>query len=600
MPRKKTHDEFVIQLEERNASSANTIRLVDGQTYESTTDKLAFECQSGHTFYTTPKNILTRNVGCPECGRKRTAAKNTTSHTRFLEKLSARNQQYPPVFVAPTGRYTHIHTKMDFVCADDTHPSWSATPASILQGHGCPVCGTHKSADTHRYSHDEFVTLLDAHNIRYPHKRVLLHPSSVYTGFRSQLRMTCDYGHEWSTTPDNILNGKAGCPLCATSKSFSHMAIAWLQSLERTTGTAIQHRGNSPCEYTLPGTRYSVDGYAAETNTVYEFHGNYWHGNPRVHNHNDVNERTGKTFGELYTQTKQREQAILDLGYNLVVMWEDEFHESYYAQGLHEQLNNISSVTGIDVVVIPTNRQTERYEYENVRRMADSNNRRTVLIFEDELVANYDLIRRKLLHYSNTNTVRRIHARVCEVRACSNEEKRALLNANHLQGNDKSSVAYGAYYDNVLVAVMTFSSPRVALGQKKRTKELRWELVRFCTDIKYRIPGIASKLLKHFQRNHQWDEIYSYADKRWSVGNLYEVLRFDLVADNPPDYFYVVNGKRKHRWNYRKDIIKHKLPGYDSTKTEYENMVNHGYWRVWDCGTLKYSITNNEGTPDAC
>jgi hypothetical protein len=74
---------------------------------------------------------------------------------------------------------------------------------------------------------------------------------------------------------------------------------------------------------------------------------------------------------------------------------------------------------------------------------------------------------------------------------------------------------------------------------------------------------------------------------------MYHQLGFALIADNKPDYQYVINGVRKHRWNYRKDILKNTLQNYDPNLTEYQNMENHGYYRIWDCGTLKFSIKNN-------
>jgi hypothetical protein len=117
-----------------------------------------------------------------------------------------------------------------------------------------------------------------------------------------------------------------------------------------------------------------------------------------------------------------------------------------------------------------------------------------------------------------------------------------------------------------------------------------WELSRFATDTNYRVPGIASRLLTHFQRNHQWSMIYSYADKRWSVGNVYTQLGFTESGHNPPAYWYVVDGKRKHRWGYRKDVLREVYSGYDSSKTEYQMMLEQGIDRVWDCGTIKYTM----------
>ncbi len=215
----------------------------------------------------------------------------------------------------------------------------------------------------------------------------------------------------------------------------------------------------------------------------------------------------------------------------------------------------------------------------------------TTFIFEDEL-SDLSLIKSKLSHRTQNNNVQRIHARNCDMLPCLRQEKATFLNKHHNQGNDNAQVAYGAYYQKRLVAIMTFSAPRAGIGKHKNKREGTYELVRFATDTSFRVPGIASRLLKHFQRNHTWREIYSYADRRWSEGGLYEKLGFTLERVNPPDYFYVVNGKRMHRWNYRKDIIKKTLPNYDPLLTEYQNMTNSGLWRVWDCGTLKYVMKN--------
>lgn len=217
------------------------------------------------------------------------------------------------------------------------------------------------------------------------------------------------------------------------------------------------------------------------------------------------------------------------------------------------------------------------------------------IIFEDELVANHTLVHNKLIHYTKTNTSTRIHGRDCIISPVSSGERGTFLNQHHIQGNDNSQIAYGAYHTNELVAIMTFTAPRVALGYKNKDRSTYahvWELSRFTTNIKYRIPGIASRLLEHFKRNNDWKEIYSYADRRWSVGNLYYKLGFQLSRVNPPDYFYVIDGVRKHRWNYRKDVLRNKLPNYDPTVTEYQNMLDHGYDRVWDCGTMKFQLTS--------
>lgn len=249
------------------------------------------------------------------------------------------------------------------------------------------------------------------------------------------------------------------------------------------------------------------------------------------------------------------------------------------------------------VVIIPidqTYANTKTVNY--IIKQFNQGNVNYSIIFEDEIEQRYNLVLNKLKHYSKQNRLPRIHGRECYVEQITTKQKSTFLNSNHIQGNDASQINYGAFYNNQLVAVMTFCKPRVALGYKQHNRNINqgmWELSRFTTDINYRIPGIASKLLKQFERDNQWTEIYSYADRRWSTGNVYETLGFELQKINKPDYFYVVDGQRKHRWNYRKDQIKAWLPNYQTSLTEYQNMYNAGYWRVWDGGTLKYTKTSD-------
>ena len=104
----------------------------------------------------------------------------------------------------------------------------------------------------------------------------------------------------------------------------SRMAIAWLKRVAKEEGVHIQHADNGG-EVCILDTPYRVDGYCEETNTIYEFHGDYWHGNPAVYDRDVL--RNGKTMGEYYDNTIERENVLRSMGYNLVVMWESEWRE---------------------------------------------------------------------------------------------------------------------------------------------------------------------------------------------------------------------------------------------------------------------------------
>lgn len=113
-----------------------------------------------------------------------------------------------------------------------------------------------------------------------------------------------------------------------------------------------------------------------------------------------------------------------------------------------------------------------------------------------------------------------------------------------------------------------------------------YELSRFCNKINTTIIGGASKLLKHFIKIYNPVEIISYADRRWSIGNLYEKLGFNKKHVNRPNYWYIVGKERQHRFKYRKDVLIKE--GFDENLTEHEIMINRGIYRIYDCGTITY------------
>jgi len=211
-------------------------------------------------------------------------------------------------------------------------------------------------------------------------------------------------------------------------------------------------------------------------------------------------------------------------------------------------------------------------------------------IFEDEWLNKKEIVKSRLKHILN-KTKYSIGARKCKINLISIDLKNKFLNKYHLQGRDRSSIHLGAFYKNHLIAVMTFSKLRKALGQNNIKNS--WELSRFATIKNFTITGVANKILSYFEKNYKPTYIISYADRRWSQGNLYYKLEFKMDHISKPSYWYIKAGiiKRIHRFNFRKNILKNKLSNFDPTKTEWENMQNNKYDRVWDCGNYVFIKT---------
>ena len=133
---------------------------------------------------------------------------------------------------------------------------------------------------------------------------------------------------------------------------------------------------------------------------------------------------------------------------------------------------------------------------------------------------------------------------------------------------------------------MTFGKLRKSLGSK--SIDGSWEMVRFSNKIGYTIIGGASKLFKYFVKKYKPSSVISYSDSSRGNGNLYNKLGFKFVHDTDVNYYWIIDGIRKHRFSYRKDVLV--KMGHDKNKTEVEIMWSLGYRRIFDCGSKKWEM----------
>lgn len=211
-------------------------------------------------------------------------------------------------------------------------------------------------------------------------------------------------------------------------------------------------------------------------------------------------------------------------------------------------------------------------------------------IFEDEWINKQNIVKKIIKHVLNIKTDRHIYARNCIIKEIDSTLKNKFLNQYHLQGEDKSNIKLGAFYNDELVAVMTFGKYRIAMGKHTRLNE--YELSRYAFNTN--ITGIASKLITYFIKNYNPRKIITYADRRYFTGNVYEKIGFKRISTTSPSYWYTKDYTfREHRFNYRKNILKDKLKIFNPNMTEWENMQLNRYDRIWDCGNYKFEMNLN-------
>ena len=203
-----------------------------------------------------------------------------------------------------------------------------------------------------------------------------------------------------------------------------------------------------------------------------------------------------------------------------------------------------------------------------------------ISIFEDEYTERKDVVINKIKHILGLNGgLKRIFGRKCTICEITKEETKKFLNQYHIQGYGGFTVSLGAFYNKELISVMTF------------VKKDIWELNRFCTKIDYICPGVASKMFAFFIKKYNPESVKSFLDRRWcfsETDNLYTKLGFEEKDILPPDYRYIIgDGKRHHKFNFRKQVL-HKKYGFPLTMTESEMTEALGYYKIWDCGLIRY------------
>lgn len=208
---------------------------------------------------------------------------------------------------------------------------------------------------------------------------------------------------------------------------------------------------------------------------------------------------------------------------------------------------------------------------------------RLIHIYEDDWDMKKEIVKSRLINLLGASTVK-IYARKCEVREITSSLIESFLLTNHIQGSVRSKYNIGLFHEGELVSVMSLGSLRASLGHSP--SKSCYELLRFCSKLNSNVVGGASKLFSYFLRQYDPMSVLSYADRSWSTGGLYQSLGFEQIDTGAPNYWYIVNGVRMHRYGFRKDVLVRQ--GFDASKTESQIMIERDILRIYDSGSLKF------------
>lgn len=190
----------------------------------------------------------------------------------------------------------------------------------------------------------------------------------------------------------------------------------------------------------------------------------------------------------------------------------------------------------------------------------------------------------KSMILNRLNKSKKIFGRKCMIKTLTQDEEKMFFNKTHLQSYCPSTLCIGLVYDNEIQCAMSFKKPRF-------NKKYNWEILRFSNNLNHTVIGGASKLFTHFIKMYPNESIISYANCRYSSGNLYSQIGMAYEGQTPPNYFYIIDWKTlSNRVNFQKHKLKDKFENFDPSLTEYENCLNNGYDRFWDSGNLIFVL----------
>lgn len=536
--------------------------------YVNNKTKVTIICPEHGEFLITPQKHFS-GQGCRKCGYLKNSLNQRHTNNMFFDKakkIHGDKYDYSKV------NYIDNATKVCIICPE--HGEFWQTPNSHLNGRGCRKCGNIKRSYEQRSNTNEFIEKSKLiHNNKYDYSKV------EYITNRTPVIITCHEHGDFEQVPYHHLGGE-GCPKCKYENISQSQRLSDNDVLKRFKEVHGGKYDYSKMVYT--GIDNKVCIICSEHG---EFYQDPWvHikgcGCPKCASTLSLNEtELLNTLKELVGTNKvlERVRSLFDdrKEYDIVI---PEYKLCIEYNGLYWHSTKF-------------NRIDKNYHL-NKTLKCNENGYRLIHIFEDEYVNHKDIVLSKLKHILNVDyELIKIGARKCFVKEIDKTSAELFLNEYHIQGFANSTIYLGLYYKEILVGVMCF--------KKEKNNSKNWELIRFAVNNKYNICGAGGKLFKYFITTYNPAMIKSFADRRWSQDepkNLYRKLGFVLDKILPPDYKYFESGcselKRIHKFNFRKDRL-HKKYNLPLSMTEREMTEQLKFYRIYDCGLLKYVWTAN-------
>jgi len=265
--------------------------------FETVKGKALIECKIHGPFFQNAWNHL-NGKNCPPC-----SGKKCTNQVSFLERCK---EEHGDRYDYSNFIYRGVANKGIIICR--SHGEFLQSPGNHLSGKNCPKCS--------KVGKINLLEFIDKANIIHHNKYD--YSKSIYIKGSAQIEIICPYhGPFWQRASSHI-NNKHGCQSCG--RVTSKLEVEWLDYVGIPSNS--KHR-QVPIK--IGDKNYRVDGYLPDTKDVFEFNGDYFHGNPKFYASKDINNLNHKFFGELYEATLNKAKCLTDAGYIVHSIWASDF-----------------------------------------------------------------------------------------------------------------------------------------------------------------------------------------------------------------------------------------------------------------------------------
>lgn len=626
MARKWDRDSFIAAAEAKFPGRFDYSKVV----WVNVTTKVKIFCNEHGEFEITPANFFNQKQACRTCTFKYRNLNYKNRKPRITTEIFVKraSEKHGDKYDYSSTNYVDKNTKIKFTCKN--HGLVEQNPTQHVES-GCHFCN---NRGVSKHDKETFIKrAVEVHGDKYCYDKV------DFVDLTTKVIIGCKKCHnDFKIDPKNHINNKQGCKKCgyekqifAKRKKKNFIKIAMLKwdgyyNYSKTVYTNKEtkilydcpvhgEQSQIPIQHLKHGCQHcngrGISKHTTETfiKRAIEIHGDKYNYDKVVlinnifdkviigcKNHGDflqaatchINNKNGCPECAFAIQVSRAEIEIADY---IKQFYHDEIINScrnVLPYGLEIDIYLPKLKLGIEFHGNYFHTESRYGKTKHLRKadLCSEKSIRLIQIFEHEWKDKKEIVKSRIKSFLGLNE--KIHARKCEIVKLTSQEKDVFLQENHIKGKDKSQYNFCLKYKDEIVACMTFGKPRF-------NKNYEWELIRYCSKQGTNVIGGASRLLKSFRTQFN-GTIISYADRRWSDGNLYMQIGFKFVENVLPGYFYYNASRKKiiSRMMAQKSRLKKMLTNFDSALSEKQNMLNNGYERIYDAGNSVWVIDKIE------